>query len=163
MRRKLVQSIDLESQQILPIFDTVGGYNSYYSSLQTQLVNYFGQVITIYKVEPDGNCLYRALSHFIFGLENCFEILKHKLIETFISNLQHHFNVMNNSGIPSEQELHEHIDVVAARHAWGTNLQLSMLGALAGVDVLLTDCTDANSLNWNILPKLCTFGYSCKL
>ena len=28
-----------------------------------------------------------------------------------------------------------------------------MLGALAGVDILLTDCTDVNSLNWNILPN----------
>ena len=28
-----------------------------------------------------------------------------------------------------------------------------MLGALSGVDVLVTDCTDAKSLNWNLIAN----------
>ena len=93
------------------------------------------------------------MSHIIFGIENCFEILKHKLIETFISSPQRHFNVMKMSGIYSQQELHEHINVISARNAWATHVQLCMLGILAGVDVFVTDCTDARSLNWNLIAN----------
>ena len=28
-----------------------------------------------------------------------------------------------------------------------------MLAALAGIDISLVDCTDVNSMNWNILPN----------
>ena len=56
-----------------------------------------------------------------------------------------HFNVMQKSGILSEQELQEHVNTISARNAWGTNVELSMLGALAGVDILVIDCTDTNS------------------
>ena len=60
---------------------------------------------------------------------------------------------MRKSGILSEQELHEHINAISAPNAWGTNVELNMLAALAGIDILLVDCTDVNSMNWNILPN----------
>ena len=92
-------------------------------------------------------------THIIFGTENLFEIIKYNLINTFITSTQHHYNVMRKSGILSEQELHEHINAISAPNAWGTNVELNMLAALAGIDILLVDCTDVNSMNWNILPN----------
>ena len=104
-------------------------------------------------VQPDGNCLYRSLSHIIFGTENCFDILKYNLINSFISSTQHHYNVIHRSGILSEQELHEHIEIITPPNAWGTNVELNMLATLARIDILILDCTDVNSMNWNILPN----------
>ena len=70
-----------------------------------------------------------------------------------MTSTQHHYNVMRKSGILSEQELHEHINSVSAPNAWGTNVELNTLAALARIDILLVDCTDVNSMNWNILPN----------
>ena len=153
MRQRLAHSIDLDIP-ILPIRETnICGFSTYYSTLQSQLVNYFGQAVSVYTVDPDGNCLYRALSHLIFGTENCFEVLKHKLINKFINSPQHHFNVMRRSGIYSEQELQDHINTVSAPNAWGTDVELRMLGALAGVDTLLTDCTNVDTIYWHTDPN----------
>ena len=58
---------------------------------------------------------------------------------------------MKMSRIYSLQELNEHINVVSARNPWGTNVQLCMLGPLTGVDVFVTDCTDARSVCWNLI------------
>ena len=46
---------------ILPIRETRGALNDYYTSLQEQLTTYFGQNVSVYHVQPDGNCLYRSL------------------------------------------------------------------------------------------------------
>ena len=116
-------------------------------------MSYLGMNVYLYNVQPDGNCLYHALSHIIFGSEDHYELLKHKLIETFLASPHMHFNVMQISGILSGQELQEHVNMIFARNAWGTNVELSMLGALAGVDILVIDCTEANSTNWNIRPN----------
>ena len=35
----------------------------------------------------------------------------------------------------------------------GYNVELNILAALAGIDILLVDCTDVNSMNWNIFPN----------
>ena len=59
-----------------------------------------------------------------------------------MTSTQHHYNVMRKSGILSEQELHEHINSISAPNAWGTNVELNMLAALARIDILLVDCTD---------------------
>eukprot|EP00800_Vazella_pourtalesii_P019565 TRINITY_DN669_c3_g1_i17.p1 TRINITY_DN669_c3_g1~~TRINITY_DN669_c3_g1_i17.p1 ORF type:complete len:104 (+),score=10.23 TRINITY_DN669_c3_g1_i17:267-578(+) len=56
---------------------------------------------------------------------------------------------MRQSGILSEQELQEHIQSVSERNAWGTNVELCMLGAIAGIDTAIVDCINANSVNWN--------------
>ena len=80
-------------------------------------------------------------------------VLKYNLINTFITSTQHHHNVMRKSGILSEQELHEHINAISAPNEWGTNVELNMLAALAGIEMLLVDSTDVNSTNWNILPN----------
>ena len=46
-----------------------------------------------------------------------------------------------------------HINLISAPNAWGTNVELNMLAALAKIDILLLDCTDVNSINWNILSN----------
>ena len=120
MRQKIAHSIGLYEIPILPIRETRGALNNYYASLQSQLTTYFDQNVSVYHVQPDGNCLYRSLSHIIFGTENCFDILKYNLINTFIASTQHHYNVMHRFGILSEQELHELIDLITPPNAWGT-------------------------------------------
>ena len=143
MRQRLAHSIGIDRVFIQPDRETRRIATSYYISLHRQLMSYLGMNVSLYDVQPDGNCLYRALSHIIFGSEDHYELLKHKLIQTFLASPHIHFNVVQKSGILSEQELREHVNTISARNAWGTNVELSMLGALAEVDILVIDCTDS--------------------
>ena len=92
MRQKIALSIGLYEIPILPIRETRGALNNYYTSLQAQLTTYFDQNFSVYNLQPDGNCLYRSLSHIIFCTENYIDILKYNLINTFITSSQHHYN-----------------------------------------------------------------------
>ena len=69
--------------------------------------------------------------------------MKSKLIPRFVACHNHHFNVIRQSGILNDQELKEHIKSVSERNAWGTNVELCMLGAIAGITVIV-DCMDTN-------------------
>ena len=80
MRQSLAQSIGIKSVVILPVRETKRIPPNYYASLEIQLINYFGKNVSKYSVQPDGNCLYRALSQIIFGMEDYYELLKHQLI-----------------------------------------------------------------------------------
>ena len=99
----------------------------YYCSMENRLANTFHVNISLVPICADGNCLYRALSHNIFGTESKFEMLKQNLIGRIMLSPQHFLNVMEKSGLFSEQELHEHVQTISAPYAWGTYVQLRML------------------------------------
>ena len=124
----------------------------YYQSLKARLRNKFGPQIYLCPVYGDGNCLYRTLSHVIFGSESSYRVLKHSLISKFKSTPAHFYNVMRRSGIFSEQELIEHMDRVSVLNEWGTNTELNMIGALARINVLSINATDIDPHYWNIQP-----------
>ena len=73
---KSIQSSMKFSRELLQekICEIRGSLNDYYTSLQAQLRTYYDQNVSAYHVQTDGNCLYRSLSHIIFGTENCFDI-----------------------------------------------------------------------------------------
>ena len=124
----------------------------YYSSLENRLLNTIHIGISLVPVIPDGNYLYRALSHIIFGTQSKYATLKQHLISTLFSSPEHFPNVMEKSGIFSEKELHEHILRISAHNAWGTDVELRMLGALAGIDIVTKIATDSDCLNWRLEP-----------
>ena len=88
----------------------------------------FGNTLHLCPVIGDGNCLYRSLSHIIFGTERYYYTLKYNLIRKFRSTPQHTLNIMHMSGTTSEQELNEHFDLISKPNEWGTNVELSILG-----------------------------------
>ena len=49
-----------------------------------QLIDYFGVNVSLYSVKPDGNCIYRALSHIILGNQEYYDILVSNLIAKFV-------------------------------------------------------------------------------
>ena len=72
MRLNLAQSIGLGAEEILPNREDLsirGTSLRYYTSLTTKLFDKFGIEFHLCPVYGDGNCLYRALSHIIFGNE----------------------------------------------------------------------------------------------
>ena len=157
MQTRIARSIGLDVEQILMIREPLhrpftNNLLHYYCSLQNRLANTFHIKISLVPVFPDGNCLYRALSHIIFGTESKFEMLKQHLIGRFMSIPEHFPNVMEKSGLFSEQELHEHVQRISAPYEWGTDVQLRMLGALAGIDVVSIIATDSDCNNWRLDP-----------
>ena len=70
MWQKIAHSIEFYEIPILPIRETRGALSDYYTTLQAPLTTYFDQNVSVYYVQPDGNCLYRSLSYIIFGTEN---------------------------------------------------------------------------------------------
>ena len=85
MRQKIAHIIGLYEIPILPIRETRGALSDYYTTLQAQLTTYFDQNVSAYFVQPD-----HSLYHIIFGNE---KILKYNLINTFMTSIQHHYNV----------------------------------------------------------------------
>ena len=76
MRRALADSINLEHLSIRSM-----DFTSYYSRLQTQLQSRFN--MRLVPVISDGNCLFRALSHIIFGDESEHNNVRLSLINSF--------------------------------------------------------------------------------
>ena len=128
MQRRIASSIGLDAGPILLNRDIVNLLDrnllQYYSSLENRLLNTFHIGISLVPVIPDGNCLYRALSHIIFGTQSKYATLKQHLISTFLASQEHFPNVMEKSGLFSEQELHEHILRISAHDTWGTDVEL---------------------------------------
>ena len=103
MQRRIASSIGLDVEPILmsrePLhLPLTNNLMHYYCSLENRLANTFHINISLVPVFADGNCLYRALSHIIFGTESKFEMLKQNLIGRFMSSPQHFPNVMEKSG-----------------------------------------------------------------
>ena len=122
----------------------------YYCSLENRLANTFHINMYSVPVFSDGNCLHRASSYIIFGTKSKFEMLKQNLIVD--SCRVHNTTLMlwRNQVLFSEQELHE--QCISAPYAWGTDVQLRMLGALAGIDVVSIIATDSDCNNWRLDP-----------
>ena len=155
MRRHLAHSIGLDSEAILPTREDLsmrGTSLPYYTSLTDKLFNKFGARFHLFPVHGDGNCLYRALSHVIFGSERPYYILKQCLVRTFLSKPEHFFNAMTWAGISSEEDLHSHVRDISVPNAWGTNTELVMLGALARIDVVSINAYGVDPTNWRICP-----------
>ena len=110
----------------------------------------FGQSFTLCPVIGDGNCLYRSLSHIIFGTETLYDQLKQNMIFKFRDCPEHILNVINMSGITCEQDLGEHLDQVTFENEWGTHVELTILGALDKIDVLVMTATHVDTNQWRI-------------
>ena len=71
MRMKIVSCVKLEN--INSIFGA--NFQGYYYSLENRLANKFQHNIFLIPVIADGNCLFQALSHIIFGAYTKYECL----------------------------------------------------------------------------------------
>ena len=145
----------MENENILPYQNTSCNIadihlSRYYASLEIRLLRMFGHAFNLCPVIGDGNCLYRALSHIIFGTEICYNELKYNLIRTFRNSPRHTLNVLYMSGSTSEDELNEHFDLIHAVNEWGTNVELTILSALAQIDVLVINVTHEDHLQWRV-------------
>ena len=111
----------------------------YYRSLRIRLSQMF----------RDTNCLYRSLSHIIFGTEKHYD-LKSKLITKFRNNPEHTLNVTHMSGIMSEEELDDHFKLINIPNEWDTNVKLAILGALAHLDIIVIDANNNDHQFWTV-------------
>ena len=154
MRMQLAYSVDMQDGQILSTRSTEKNRDyslqNYYTSLKLRLTQVFGQNFNLCPVMGDGNCLYRTLSHIIFGTETLYDQLKYKMIGKFRDCSEHIMNVMHMSGITCEQELVKHLDQITLENEWGTHVELIILGALAKIDVLVINATHVDQNQWRI-------------
>ena len=151
----LADCVNMQSGGILAIRNTernIIDYSLqyYYTSLKQRLTIMFGQSFTLYSVIGDGNCVYRSLSHIIFGTETLYDQLKQNMFSKFRDCPEHILNVMNMSGIACEQDFEEHLDQVTLENEWGTHVELTILGALAKIDVLVINATHVDTNQWRI-------------
>ena len=97
MRINIAHSIGLGTEEFIPNREDLsirGTYLRYYTSLTTKLFDKFGIDFHLCPVYGDSNCLYRALSHIIFGNERSHHVLKKCLIYEFEANPRSCYNVM---------------------------------------------------------------------
>ena len=103
-----------------------------------------GHNFELCSVTGDGNCLYRALAHIIFGTEEIYEQLKFQLIRQFGNSPLHCYNVMKILHYSCEEDLNNHLDLISNANEWGTDVLLAILGSLAEIDVLVINATHTN-------------------
>ena len=86
MRSTLAHSINLHHLPIRPTNFTGANITStrYYSRMRTHLKSRFNMMLV--PVIGDGNCLFRSLSHIIFGNESEHNNVRISLINTFIQS-----------------------------------------------------------------------------
>ena len=72
------------------------------------------------------------------------------MIGKFRDCSEHIMNVMHMSGITCEQELVKHLDQITLENEWGTHVELTILGALAKIDVLVINATHVDQNQWRI-------------
>ena len=58
---------------------------------------------------------------------------------------------MNKLGL-TEQQLLDHLTRMSAPNEWGTDLELRMLGALAGIDAVSINTMDSDCDRWRVDP-----------
>ena len=161
MRRALADSINL---QHLPLRSThfagaTATSTGYYNRMRTHLQSRFN--MRLVPVISDGNCLFRTLSHILFGNESEHQKVRLSLINTFEQSpyvaafcsiqgynaitLQHHLNAMKRTVV-----------------TWGTVNELIMLVILARIDVSYVNAADQDPSKWVITDVYNenTFGIS---
>ena len=65
------------------------------------------------------------------------------MIAKFRSSSFHFFNEMNILKL-TEQQLLDHLTLISAHNEWGSELELGMLGALAGIYVVSINAMDSD-------------------
>ena len=148
MRRALADSINLQHLPIRSTDFTGASPTStrYYSRLRTQLQSRFNMMLV--PVIGDGNCLFRALSHIIFGDKSEHNNVRLSLINTFS---QSHY-VPAFCGIQGYNELsiQRHFDAMRRNYTWGTVNELIMLGMLARINVSFINAVNPSPSEWAI-------------
>ena len=149
MRNHIALTLDMELEPILYIRNSImiivdSTLQDYYESLEARLSHLFGHNFALCPVTGDGNCLYRALAHIIFGTEEIYEHLKCQLIRKFRNSPLHCYNVMEMLHYSCKEELSEHLDLISKPNEWSTVVVLAILGSLAEIDVLVINATHTN-------------------
>ena len=102
----------------------------------------------IVPVTGDGNCLFRTLSHILFGDESEHHNILGSLIDTFeqspyvaaLCGLQG-YNAVS---------IQQHLNDMRRNHSWGTVNELIMLGILARINVNYVNAADKDPSKWVI-------------
>ena len=119
---------------------------SYYSRMRTNLQSQFN--LRLVPVMGDGNCLFRSLSHIIFGDESEHNNVRLSLINTFAQSDY----VSAFCGIQGYNELsfQQHLCNMRRNHTWGTVNELIMLGILARINVSYINAMTTSPSQWAI-------------
>jgi len=106
------------------------------------IVNQYNR--TIYRVAPDGNCLFRALAHQAFGDQTHHTQMRKVLVMLISDNLRRYkFLYMGRNGFE------EHVDMMSKDGIWGTQLEMQAAADCLGVPVYeLMYCSATNSHKW---------------
>ena len=148
MRRTLADTINLQHLPIRPTDFTGATITStrHYDMMRTLLKSRFNMKLV--PVIGDGNCLFRALSHFIFGDESEHNNVRISLINTFeqspyvsaLCALQG-YNALT---------IQQHFSDMKRNYTWGTLNELIMFGILARIHVSYVNAGDPNPSKWAI-------------
>ena len=148
MRRTLADSINLQHIPIRPTDFTGARVTStpYYTKIRTYLKSRFN--LMLIPVIGDGNCLFRTLSHIIFGDESEHHNVRGSLIQTF----EHSPYVGALCGLQGYNTvtIQQHFNNMKRNYSWGTVNELIMLGILACINVSYINATDIDPSKWVI-------------
>ena len=77
------------------------------------------------EIVPDGNCLFRAMSFFVEGNQEVHNKYRQRVVQYLRQNRKDYQCIFE-----TEEELQDYISVISRDHAWGGELELSILSKL---------------------------------
>ena len=124
-------TIPAEYVQVIPEYTTL-----------TAIVQQYSR--KIYRVAPDGNCLFRALSHQAFG-DQAYHTQMRKVLVTLISDNMEKYQPF----YMGRNTFTEHISSMSKDGIWGTQLEIQAAADCLGLPIYeLMYCSPASSYKW---------------
>ena len=111
----------------------------------------------LYRVLPDGNCLFRSISHQLCGTEE-----NHSSVRVLIQCL---VNLNKSKFSPflmevNEKTIEEHIKKIGMPYTWGTHIEVLAAATLYGISIYITRQSSSGSYFWEEIKPLKADGFS---
>ena len=99
----------------------------------------------------DGNCLFRAVSMFLFRTENCHRLIRGSVVQ-FMRSKPHLFAsfVENNT---FSQHLSNMSKSLGTRESWGSHIEIFAIATMLNTDIYVY-CLYGNSMRWKVFRPL---------
>ena len=105
----------------------------------------------VFNIKGDGNCLFRALSHQLFGTEDHHLSLRTSLVRYELFNKQHFQGYL----IPphDRKDISSHAIYMSAPDMWGTQVELKAAATMFGLPIYFLE-KSARGYEWKVIHSL---------
>lgn len=107
-----------------------------------------GQNRCVYDVLPDGNCMFRSLSHQLCGSDKHHTQLRHTLLEQIQNNYITYQPYWIEDMPCGKMMFDEHLESLAKDGSWGTQVELQATSDCFNLDIFVSSPNPSHIIRW---------------